>query len=249
MQITSVQIIVRAIAAGIAGGLLAALFVAVVAEDSIDEAIVIEETRDNDEAGGAGARNEEPLVGRDLQVAGGLLASVLYGVFTGTAFGTVFASVRHRIRAVDDFRRSVLLAAAAFVATAFIPAIKYPANPPAIGDPATVGRRTILYFTLLGVSIVVMFAIGLLYSQLRSRVDQPTSTVVAAAAGLLAFAAVLVLWPDSPDSVPTDFPPDLLWRFRLESIATLAIAWSTLGLGLGWLLTRAGSDPPASDLV
>ncbi len=237
MQLTSIQIIVRAIAAGIVGGLLAAAFVAVVAEDSIDEAIAIEQAQTVDQS--TEQSDDEPLVSRSGQVIGGLLAAIFYGLFTGTVFGTVFASVRHRIRAADDFRRAIILAVAAFLATAFIPALKYPANPPAVGDPATIGQRTFLYFTFLGASITVMFAVGLLYRQLRDRFDQPSSQVATVALAVLAYVALMVVWPTSPDTIPTDFPPDLLWRFRLESMATLAIAWSTLGLGLGWLLTRS----------
>ena len=239
MVIAPIQIINRAVLAGICGGLLAALFIAVVAEQSIDAAIAIEDAaRAQASALSDQVDNAEPLVSRQVQVFGGLVAAVLYGALIGVVFGTVFTAVRHRIRAADDFRRSLLLAAAAFVAVVFVPALKYPANPPAVGDPETIGQRTWLYLTFVAASLVLLFALGLAYTQMRERFDQPTSVVLAVIAAVVGFVALMVIWPDSPDSVAPTFPASLLWRFRMESVATLALVWSGLGLGLGWLLAR-----------
>jgi len=223
-------IVARAIVAGIVGGLLTAVFVVTIGEDSINAAIAIEEA--------AGGADEDPLFSRDVQVVGGVLAAVIYGLLTGTAFGTVFAAVRHKLRLADDFRRSVLLAAIAFLATALVPAIKYPANPPAVGDPATVNERTMLYFTLVGGALVVVSALGLTYNQLRERFDQPTTASLTFVAGVIGFVGLMVIWPDSPDTVPADFPADLLWRFRLQSLTALAVSWAAMGVVLGWLLSR-----------
>lgn len=41
---------------------------------------------------------------------------------------------------------SAWLALGAFVALVIVPNIKYPANPPAVGDPETIGTRTGLFF-------------------------------------------------------------------------------------------------------
>ena len=95
-----------------------------------------------------------------------------------------------------------------------------------------------MYLTLVAASLLLVFALGLLYTQLRERFDQPTSVVMATTAAMVGFVALMVIWPDSPDKVAPTFPASLLWRFRMESMATLALVWSSLGLGLGWLLTR-----------
>jgi len=42
-----------------------------------------------------------------------------------------------------------LLALAAFITIALVPMLKYPANPPAVGNPDTIGPRTGLYLSML----------------------------------------------------------------------------------------------------
>ena len=39
----------------------------------------------------------------------------------------------------------MVLAVVGFAAVSLLPAVKIPSNPPAVGDPETVGRRTMLY--------------------------------------------------------------------------------------------------------
>ena len=48
--------------------------------------------------------------------------------------------------------------------------------------------------------------------------------------------------PGSPDVVPDDVPADLLWDFRVASLAQLAAMWLTLGLVFGVLMERAATS-------
>lgn len=233
----------RAVLAGLVAGALAAVFVGLVAEDSIDAAIDIEEATagadtpegSDEAAGGHSHGDEEPLFTRGQQVVGGLTAAVLFGLVVGVVFGTVYAAIRHKITVGSETGRILLLAAAAYLATAVLPSLKYPANPPAVGDPDTVNERTLLYFTFLAAAIILAVAVGMLYKRLAVRLERSAAVVSTAAAALAGAAVLLVVWPSSPDTVTEGFPAQLLWDFRLESLATLTIIWSTFGLGMGWL--------------
>ncbi len=236
MKKTSIHIILRAMMAGAVGGVLAAVFAVTIGERSINAAIAIEE------AGlpaGSGAE-AAPLVSRSVQAYIGLpIAGILFGAFAGLVFGTVFASIRHRLPGSDDFRRSLALAAIAFVAIVFVPAMKYPANPPAVGDPATVGQRSIYYFSLVAAGIVLAVGISIFRTWCRNQFDQSLATAVTLVGGIVAYIALILIWPNSPDTVPADFPATLLWEFRLQSLTSLALLFSGLGVGLGVLLTRS----------
>ena len=224
--------------AGIVGGILAALLLATVGESSIQAALEFEESIPGR---GDGAAPSVEL-SRDVQVAGGLTAVVLFGVLNGVLFGTALAAVRHRLTLADDFRRSVALAAAAFVSVGLFPAIKYPANPPGIGDPSTITERTVAYLTLVAAGLALTVACAQMYHRLRSRFGQPSRVLISAVVAIAGFFVLGSLWPANPDQTPEGFSADLLWRFRLESLAALSIQWAALGLGTGWLLSRV-ADP------
>jgi hypothetical protein len=56
-----------------------------------------------------------------------------------------------------------------FVSLFLVPFLKYPANPPSVGDPGTVTRRTMLYLLLVGWSVVGMWAAWRLHRELVTR--------------------------------------------------------------------------------
>jgi predicted cobalt transporter CbtA len=227
----------RALTAGGGAGVLVAVFYLLVAEPTIDAAIALE--------GSAGDHDE--LFSREVQVLGGVSAAVLFGLLLGVVFGTVVAAVRHRLGFASDLHRVLALAAAGFVATALLPAIKYPPNPPGVGDPDTVGHRTTLYLTLVLAGLVLAVGLAMAHRTLRYRFGADTAVALTAVATLAGYGLLVALWPDSPDQVPADFPPVLLWEFRVQSLASLLLLWSTLGLGLGWSLTRLRPDPTTAD--
>ena len=120
---------------------------------------------------------------------------------------------------------------------AWFPFLKYPANPPGVGEAETVGYRQTLYVGFIGLSIVgTALALGL------SRLLRPSSGVSAPAQrgglGIMAayfiYAALIyVVFPANPD--PVEMPADLVWSFRLISFAGLIVFWISLGGLFGWL--------------
>ena len=62
-----------------------------------------------------------------------------------------------------------VLAAIGFVSVSLLPFVAYPPNPPAIGDPETIGTRTALYFIMLAISIIA--AVTATWLGAGSRVD------------------------------------------------------------------------------
>src|SRR5215468_4309505 len=130
--------------AGVLAGLLASGFARIFGEPQVDLAVGFEQHLR------AIARQapEPELVGRAIQSTGGLLTGVLvYGCALGGVFALAFAYVYGRIGRLGPRATAALLAALGFVALIVVPQIKYPANPPAIGNTETIGQRTALYFT------------------------------------------------------------------------------------------------------
>ena len=148
-----------------------------------------------------------------------------------------YAAVRHRLRAADDWRAAVGLAVAGFVAVFLLPFLKYPANPPAVGDPDTIGRRTALYLLAVGWSLVATWAGWRAWRALVARglcVHQAAPATVAVWVALAAIG--LIALPGNPD--PVTAPATLIWQFRLATLAGAATLWAVLGMTFGWLRMR-----------
>jgi predicted cobalt transporter CbtA len=247
--VTYRALISRALAAGALAGVLLAGYLLVVTEPLIDDAIALEEKLAHEDAG-EGHSHEDPLFTRSEQVGGGVAASLVFAIIASAIFGTVFAALRHRLPGRSDLARSGWLGAAAFGTVALVPALKYPPNPPAVGDPDTVGERTVLYLAIIVVSLVLVAVLTRVSGLLRHRLGDARRTVVVATLAIVAFGIVLAAFPGNPDSIDPAVPAGLVWDFRVRSIGGLALLWAAIGLGLGFLVERAspptGTDAPVA---
>jgi predicted cobalt transporter CbtA len=220
---------------GLIAGLAAALVGLLVVEPRLNQAIALEE-----------ASHEEPMFSRGTQVFGGAVAAVAVAVCLALVVAVVFAGVRHRLPAGTDFGRAGLLAFLGYVTVALLPAVKYPANPPGVGDPDTVTERTVQYLTLMAAAIAITWLALLVHSRLAGRSWSTQHRAAAAVAvAAIGYTALLMTWPANPDPVPDTIPADLLWDFRLASIAELTTLWTVLGLTFALSLTPRPSPAPA----
>jgi predicted cobalt transporter CbtA len=221
----------RGMAAGLLAGLLAGLFAFFVGEPALDRAITLEEAS-------AGAHHEE-VFSRPTQKAGLFFATGLFGVTVGGVFGIVYAFFRERLTAGSDLRRSISLAGAVFVGAFLIPFLKYPANPPSIGDPSTIRERTAAYFTLVALSLLALLVAWLAARSLKARgMDAPRRRLTVGAGLVVVIGALFVTLPAAPSAA--GFPLGVLWAFRLSSFGTQLVFWAGFGLLFGMLCERAG---------
>jgi predicted cobalt transporter CbtA len=177
------------------------------------------------------------MFSRSTQHVGGMIGAGLYGLAVGVVFSVVFAMIRHHLPGTD-WRRAGRLAAAGFVALFLVPFLKYPANPPSVGDPGTVTRRTVLYVLLVSWSVVTTWAAWRLHRQLATRgVADYVRSTVAAAYLVTSVGLAYLIFPPYTDAVAP--PANLIWHFRLASAAGQLGYWAVLGVVFGILCTRA----------
>ena len=124
-----------------------------------------------------------------------------------------------------------------FVAVYVVPNLKYPANPPAVGEPATIGMRTALYFSMIAISLAAMIAAGMLRLRLLAGHGPWNAFLIAAGAYLIVVVVVGLALPPV-DEVLVEFPAVVLWRFRIASAGAQLIMWTTIGLLFGALAGR-----------
>jgi predicted cobalt transporter CbtA len=218
----------RGLAAGLLAGLLAGLFAFFFGEPFMDQAIGLE-----DAAGG-----HQEIFSRSAQKIGLFFATGLFGVTVGGLFGISYAYFRSRLVSKSEWSRSLSLAGAIFAGAFLIPFIKYPANPPTVGDPETIGSRTAAYLAMVALSLLVVLAAWHVSRTLRERgIDVPVRQLAVGLGGIVAVGILFLILPSAPD--PGEFPAGLLWNFRLSSLGTQLVFWTGLGVVFGLLCERA----------
>ncbi|MFH8283017.1 CbtA family protein [Streptomyces antibioticus] len=226
------NLLVRGMLAGLAAGVLALLVAYFLGEPLVDKAIGFEESH------APAHEHEAELVSRSLQSTAGLATGVLvYGVAFGGIAALAYCFALGRVGRFGPRATALLLSGVALVAVYVVPFLKYPANPPAVGDPDTIGKRTTLYFLMMVLSVLLALAATLLGKRLAPRLGTWYATVAAVAAFALAVGLAYAFLP-VVNEVPGDFPATVLWRFRISALAMQTTLWAGFGLVFGELAQR-----------
>jgi predicted cobalt transporter CbtA len=244
------RLIARGLLAGAVAAVLAFLFARLCAEPVIGRAIAFEDGRtDAENAHGVHEHGAE-LFTRGVQANVGLGFGVLiFGVAMGALFGVLFCVVSARTKDIGPRALSVILATGAFGAVYLVPFVKYPPNPPAVGQADTIRDRTGWYLAMVLASVVAAIAAVWLARRLDARLGAWNGRLLATGAYVVAIAAVMVLLP-SVDETPgplrdasgaivyPGFPADVLYEFRLVSLGTQLVLWAAIGVVFATLAGR-----------
>ncbi|MGW2700493.1 CbtA family protein [Streptomyces sp. NPDC001340] len=231
------NLLVRGMLAGLAAGVLALVAAYFLGEPNVDSAISFEDAHTHEHG--------MEVVSRSLQSTLGLATGVLvYGVAFGGIAALAFCVALGRVGRFSPRATALLLSGCALLAVYVVPFLKYPANPPSVGEPDTIGRRTTLYFLMMLLSVLLAVAATILGKRLAPTLGTWYATVVAIAAFAVAIGLAYAFLP-VVNEVPKDFPATLLWRFRLSALAIQAVLWGGFGLLFGELAERQLNPKPA----
>ncbi|MEV8475731.1 CbtA family protein [Streptomyces sp. NPDC051173] len=240
MNPVSVRVLlVRGMLAGLVAGLLALVVAYLLGEPRVDAAIDFEEAHSHDHG--------VELVSRSLQSTAGLATGVLvYGVALGGIAALAFCVALGRIGRFGPRATALMVSMGSLLAVYVVPFLKYPANPPSVGDPDTITKRTTLYFLMIALSVLLGIAAVVLGKRLAPRLGNWYATVVASAALVLVIGLAYAFLP-AVNEVPKDFPATVLWQFRLAALAIQCTLWAAFGLLFGHLAERVLTPRTAPD--
>ncbi|MET9697301.1 CbtA family protein [Streptomyces sp. NPDC006529] len=247
------RLLVRGMVAGLLAGLIAFAFAYVVGEPSINDSIALEQTQSapaghaHHDAGAAPAADEEEeLVSRSVQSTFGLATGLLvYGVALGGLASLAFCFAFGRIGRFGPQATAALVAAGTFTTVYLVPFLKYPATPPAVGNPDTIGQRTTLFFLMILLSVLLAVGAVVIGRRLAPRLGNWNATVAAGVGFAVVMAVLFLVLPDNGDAVKETFPAALLWDFRMASLGMQAVLWAGFGLIFGALTERLLAPRPA----
>ena len=221
--------IITLLSGAIAGTILGVLNQALV-EPYIDRAISIETQNAIKE--GEVVYPVELQNYRLWQKAGEIAAGAILGTSLGALFGIVFVYSRSLLLHSDsNVKKALILAGIMWFVLFLIPALKYPANPPAVGDPDTIYYRESLYIGLLAISGFSALGLALLYRMLGNRTNNKNRIIIVPVIYAAIIVGAFLVLPPNPDNITV--PADLVQGFRIASAFTMTIFWGLLGITLG----------------
>lgn len=259
------KLILRGLLSGLVAGLLAFAFARVFAEPQIQKAIDYESGRDAaqqalDKAAGLPAAAEgSEVFSRGIQANVGVgVGIVAFAIAVGGLYAVAYTMAYGRVGAVRARPLALRVALGGFLAVYLVPFLKYPANPPAVGDHDTIATRGTLYLSLVFAAVAIGVLALAFGRWLYTRYSAWTSTLLAGAAFVVLIGVLFAVLPSfgslSVGSPSTDipqpltapdgrivypgFPADLLFKFRLYSIGAQVILWGALALTFGPLAQR-----------
>jgi len=223
--------LVIVLVSGFSAGIIYGLVNLAVVEPFLDQAIGIE----NQNLFASGEAQDTPQFWEEFntyrtwQKGGQILAGGILGLSIGALFGLVFAYSRHILPGQNHVKKALVLAGIMWFTLYFIPFLKYPANPPTVGDPETIVLRTLLY-----VGFVALSGLGALGFYKISKRIQKSQLFIIPIVYAIYIIAVFMVMPESPDEVIA--PVDLLNGFRIVSASTVTMYWvvNAIILGLLW---------------
>lgn len=168
------------------------------------------------------------------QKVGEIAAGTILGISLGALFGIVFVYSRSSLLLLhsdSNIKKALILAGIMWFVLFLIPALKYPANPPAVGDPDTIYYRQSLYIGLLAISGFSALGLALLYRMLGNRTNNKNRIIVVPVIYAAIIVGAFIVLPSNPDKITA--PTDLVQGFRIASAFTMTIFWGLLGITLG----------------
>jgi predicted cobalt transporter CbtA len=230
------EILKAAVLAGLLAGLIAAGFHWLFTEPLIDHAVNIEESLQKSPA----VSHEAPPVSRPVQKFGLFIGFLLYGGAWGVLFGLLAYAVRAWFADTGYGWGGFFLALLLGWAVAISPLLKYPANPPGVGEAETIGYRQELFLIFIALSLIGTF--GALAADRALRHNRPARVVVLVAY-LIYLGAIFLALPANPD--PVRLPPGLVREFRILSLLGQLLFWTTMGGVFGRRLGKFSQSVPA----
>jgi predicted cobalt transporter CbtA len=174
---------------------------------------------------------------RFWQKGGEIAAGTILGLSIGSLYGIVFAYTRGLVPGSNNKKKALIVAGIMWFVLFLMPALKYPANPPAVGNPETIYYRQSLYIAFLAISGFSALGLAFLYQKVASL--NINKAIIPSAYATIMAGAYLAM-PANPDSI--NAPIDLVIGFRITSAITISMFWGLLGIIFGTFWDKLNPD-------
>lgn len=215
------------LSSGVIAGIILAFLNLGIVEPTIDKAIALEVQKQV--SSGENVNMSELIDYRYWQKAGAFAGGAIYGAGLASLFGVVFVFARSKLPGKNNKQKAIFLAGIMWLVLFLMVALKYPANPPAVGDPETIYYRETLYVGYILISGLA--ALGMAVIWIRTRMNSKKIIIPLMYAAIMVTAYVVM--PSNPDKI--EISMDLIQTFRIVTAITIGVFWGILGIIFGSL--------------
>ena len=212
---------------GIMAGIILALLNLGIVEPTMDKAIALEVQKQV--SSGENVNMSELIYYRYWQKAGAFAGGAIYGAGLASLFGVIFVFARSKLPGKNSKQKAIFLAGLMWVVLFLVVALKYQANPPAVGDPETIYYREILYVWYIMISGFAALCMAVIWIKTRMNSKKIIIPLMYATIMVTAF----VVMPSNPDKI--EISMDLIQTFRILTAITIGVFWGILGIIFGSL--------------
>lgn len=213
------------LSSGVIAGIILAFLNLGIVGPTIDKAIALEVQKQV--SSGENVNMFELIDYRYWQKAGAFAGGAIYGAGLAALFGVIFVFARNKLPGKNNKQKAIFLAGIMWFVLFLMVALKYPANPPAVGDPETIYYRETLYVGYIMISGLA--ALGMAVIWIKTRINSKKIIIP------LMYAAIMVtayaVMPSNPDKI--EISMDLIQTFRVLTAITIGVFWGILGIIFG----------------
>ena len=227
-NILPIALIMGALAGLVAGGYLNVVNVPV-----MEWSISLEEAA----AAASGDVAERGIViSLGVQRIGMVAGLVILGVLFGAIFTGLFHLIRRATPGWNMWAWGTLAGILGFWAISLLVQIRYPLNPPGVGEESSLLARQAFQFLFVVISLISVsgVCIGLKFiNESDSKGIQRFTSYLAVTVVYLATVVVAAFaFPSNPDPTPDWMPPELVILFRTFSLSGHLLLWAAISLGV-----------------
>ena len=218
------------LSSGVIAGIILAFLNLGIVEPTIDKAIALEVQKQV--SAGENVNMSELIDYRYWQKAGAFAGGAIYGAGLAALFGVIFVFARNKLLGKNNKQKAMFLAGIMWFVLFLMVALKYPANPPAVGDPETIYYRETLYIGYIMISGLA--ALGMSVIWIKTRINSKKIIIPLMYAAIMVTAYVIM--PPNPDKI--EISMDMIQTFRVLTAITIGVFWGILGIIFGSLWDR-----------
>ena len=232
-----------ALVIGVLSGLLVGAYFNVINVPVMEWAISLEEAAAEAEAaasGSAGGDEGGIAVSLGMQRIGMVAGLVVIGVLAGAIFTGLYHLVRRATPGWNMWAWATIAGLLGFWAFSLFTQIKYPLNPPGIGEEGSLLSRQFLQFLFVLISLISVVGVLLAVKLVNESSTQGFQRFIRYAAVGIPYAAVALVMsyaiPGNPDAIPEWVPDALIIMFRTFTLIGHFLLWMIIAGGVAGYL-------------